>query len=130
MQPGRWGWVQLDLPTELPDTLLLGTLAAKSEWHDNDAGMTFRNGDAIKQFAQVSKVIQQPLKGPMWVRNTKTGASGMYRNFCYSEGAKQWLDRGGKLGQEGVANNEYLVSDPADKLTDSRTKGSTAHDGN
>jgi hypothetical protein len=113
LQPGRWGWVQVDLPIELPDMLLLGTIGAKSDWHDPDAGLTRRSEKAPDLWARVSRVVGKALKGPMWVRNVRTGAARPYRKLQYSEGAKQWLERGWKFRQEGVANTEFLVSDPS-----------------
>lgn len=113
VQPGRWGWVQVDMPIEQGDTLLLGTIAAKSVWHDAETGLTTHNQDALDLFARVSKVVSKGLKGTMWVRNVKTGAAARYRDLRYSEAAKEWLLQGGKLRQEGVANSEFLISDPS-----------------
>jgi hypothetical protein len=111
VQPGRWGWVQIDMPMERGDTLLLGTIGAKSDWHDADAGLTMKNEDALDLFTRVLKVVGKALKGPMWVCNVKTGATRAYRDLRYSEEAKEWLRRGGKLRQEGVANSEFLIGE-------------------
>src|ERR1700686_4718902 len=113
LEPGRWGWVQVDIPIEQGDTLLLGTIGAKSVWHDAESGLTTPNQDALDLFDRVSKVVRKALKGPMWVRNVKTGAARSYRDLRYSHAAKEWLLQGGKLRQEGVANIEFLISDPS-----------------
>jgi len=113
LQPGRWGWVQVDMPIEQGDSLLLGTIAAKSVWHDAETGLTWHNQDALDLFERVSKVIRKAVKGPMWVRNVKTGAARRYRDLRYSQAAREWLLQGGKLSQEGVANSEFLISDPS-----------------
>jgi hypothetical protein len=105
--------VLVDMPTERADTLLLGTIGAKSDWHDPDKGLSMKSDDALNLFARVIKVVGKALKGPMWVRDVKTGATRAYRDLRYSDGAKDWLQRGGELRQEGVANNEFLISDPS-----------------
>lgn len=112
LQPGRWGWVQFDLPVEASATLHLGTIAAKSDWHDADTGRHMRDEAALKLYARIFNVVRRSLRGPMWVRNVKTGAARRYRDLWYSEGARAWVEQGGLLRQEGVANSEFLIADP------------------
>jgi hypothetical protein len=109
-QPGRWGWVQIDLPVENGRTLLLGTIAAKSEWVDGETGLVSRNRSTSTLFNRLAKEMLGGLRTGMRARNVKSGAEDVVKGVQFSSGAEEWVREGGLLRQEGVDNIEYLIS--------------------
>jgi hypothetical protein len=105
IQPGRWGWVQLDLPVEKDRVLFPAVVAARTDWHEGG----FRHDDeaAAKLYRRVVKRLQSLKRGPVIARNVQTGASGPVPNSSYSNGAIEWHRSGGLLGQEGVLNIQF-----------------------
>ncbi len=103
------GWVQVDVPRVVSDTLLLCQIAAKSDWWNRAQSATQENRSSLRFFDKVWRVLKPRLVFPIWATNIRTGASSAYNAIGYSEGAREWYLDGGELGQDGVANIKYEI---------------------
>lgn len=111
--PNQWGLVTCEPPQIIEqDTLLIGNVSSKSDYYgiELDAG-----GSAHRLFSKIKRALKKNLKNPVWIRNIKFSDEGAepVRDIWYSEGTVEWISQGGKLRQRGVANSEFLLSDPA-----------------
>ena len=109
-QPGRWGWVQIDLPVERGGTLLLGTMGAKSSWLETKTGLQRRNESAFRLFNRLAKDMLGGLRTGVRARNMRSGAEDIAKGVQFSFGAEKWVREGGLLRQEGVDNIEFLIN--------------------
>jgi hypothetical protein len=105
LQPGRWGWVQLDLPVEKDKVLFPATIAARTDWQEG--GFRHNNEAAAKLYRGVVKGLQPLKRGAVIAKNVQSGAAGPVPNSYYSSGALEWHRSGGLLRQEGVLNIEF-----------------------
>lgn len=103
------GWVQIDVPRVLDDTLRLCQVGAKSDWWNRAQGVSEENRSSLRLFDKVWRVLRARLMFPVWATNIRTGASSEYKGIGYSEGAAKWQLEGGNLVQEGVANIRYEI---------------------
>ena len=103
------GWVQVDVPRVVSDTLLLCQIAVKSDWWNRAQSATQENRSSLRFFDKVWRVLKPRLVFPIWATNIRTGASSAYNAIGYSEGAREWYLDGGELGQDGVANIKYEI---------------------
>lgn len=106
--PGRLGLVTLDLPIEDGRTLLLSTLASRSDWHGDD-GLRHDNPSCHRLFAALRKSLVPHLRAGCWTRSILTGAIAKNPEVHVSDGARAWVEAGGNLRQRGVANVEFLL---------------------
>jgi hypothetical protein len=109
--PGRLGLVTFDLPTEEGKTLLLSTLASRSDWRGDD-GLRHDNPACHRLFAALRKSLTPHLRAGCWTRSILTGAIAKNPEVHVSEGARAWVEGGGKLRQRGVGNVEFLLEVP------------------
>ncbi len=108
LRPGRLGPVTFDLPMEDRKTLLLSTLASRSDWR-GDCGLHHDNPACHRLFAARRKSLAPQMRAGCWPRSILTGAVAKDPEVHVSEGARAWMQGGGKLGQRRVANVEFLL---------------------
>lgn len=111
LSPGKWGWVELDLPIEDAGSLLLASIGTKSEWVDAQ-GRSYDNPAVLVLFKKITSGFRPLLTGPVWAGQSSSDVWREYRDLRYSECAARWRRSGGHLKQEGVLNVEYEVDDP------------------
>ncbi|MCX4240022.1 hypothetical protein [Paraliomyxa miuraensis] len=105
----RIGWVQIDVPRVVDDTLRLCQVGVKSDWWNKARAVSEENRSSLRFFDKVWRVLRAHLAFPVWATNVRTGASSQYKAIGYSEGAARWYLQGGSLGQEGVVNIKYEI---------------------
>lgn len=116
LRPGKWGWLQCDVPREEGRVLYLAEVAAKSDWYDQQTRQVLENPEALSLFRRVAPYFRRRLRRPVWV-HWAPGAgpeaeASPFRNLGYSAGALEWVRGGGQLAQVGVPNVRYALSDP------------------
>ena len=109
------GWVQIDVPRVLDDTLRLCQVGAKSNWWNKTKSVSEENRSSLRFFDKLWRVLRAHLTFPVWATNVRTGASAEYKTIGYSEGAANWYLEGGSLRQEGVANIKYQIRQSSDR---------------
>ena len=105
--PAKWGWVGLDLPQEVEAVLLLGTLGAKNDWHED--GIRKQKQDSFELFSDVRRILRRGARGSVIARSAITGATGPARGIGVLPGAHAWAAAGGQLGQWGVKNVAFEI---------------------
>jgi hypothetical protein len=101
----------VDLPQEVETVLLLGTLAAKDDWHEE--GVRMHKHDSFALFGNVRRILSRAARGSVIARNVITGATGPARGIGVLPGAHAWAAAGGQLGQWGVKNVAFEIVEPA-----------------
>ncbi len=116
--PAAWGWLDIDVPTEVGSILFLAHMAARSDWWDEQKRQVLDNPESLSLFRKVAPLFRKRLKRPVWSYNVALGGEpGMTRNIWYSEGAAEWVRDGGQLRQGAVAwdrptNSRFLIDKP------------------
>lgn len=111
LRPGELGWVQLDAPREIGNTLYLVQMAAKSDWFNDKEQHLSENPAALALYAKFLPHLRRDLKSPCWGWNIKEDSEPQeYPNVRYTKGAKAWEQRGGELRQEGVKNVRFSTT--------------------
>ncbi len=112
--PGLLGWVIVGVPRVEGSCLFSVTLAARSDWWDRAQDQVLEKKDALRRYDRIWRRWKSHVFTPMLVRHIPTGAAGLVTRVGYSAGAAEWVRQGGILRQEGTANNEYLLPEPAE----------------
>lgn len=107
--PGQLGWVQVDVPREAGESLLLCQMAAKSDWFDSETSSVEDNQQAIRLFEKVWRQLKGSLAFPIWVRNVVTDAESPYRAIGCTDGAAKRFREGWQLRQEGAENLRFEI---------------------
>ena len=107
IQPGRWGWVQFDLPLEHGDRLYAATVRAITSWHLPGSSVVADNPSSLALFKIVAGRARRIATAAAVVRNIKFGGEGRASNTWCTLGAQEWVKRGGFLMQEGVENTRF-----------------------
>src|SRR6266542_4889014 len=100
LRAAEWGWVQIDVPTVDGNALYLADVGAKSDFYDEQTNQMLENPTSISLFTAVANVIRKRLKRPVYKYSpTFGGGYSVTRGIGYTDGAKEWEDRGGVLAQ-------------------------------
>ena len=110
--PGQLGWIVADRPRTQGSVLYLGTIAARSDWTD-DEGVQHESEAAHRIYAQVSRIFKEGLYSPVFATNSKTGRSARYQDIWFSADAAAWERAGNQLKQEGVEGVSFCVAAPS-----------------
>jgi hypothetical protein len=113
LHPGKWGWVDAEIPREEDLTLLMSSIGAKSNWYDTELHAILENAESLHLFRAIAPSFRKHLHRPVWVSNVLGDTPQPYQNLGYSDGAAQWVAEGGVLRQSGVANIRYHIKPPA-----------------
>jgi hypothetical protein len=108
LEPGKLGLLQVDLPREESGVLMMGQLAVKTDWFDRATQSLSDNPKLLPFFRRVSSALKKQLMTPVVGENILTGKTSIYRNIWYSQLAKDFVAKGGRLMQEGVKNVRFL----------------------
>ena len=105
------GTALFSLPKEAGEVLYKATLAARSDWFDDD-------WEQVREqlFKRAAPRLRKLLKRPVWVVDLHTGEAAPEQRLGYTAGAEDWVSRSGKLAQVGVANVGFALTDPAAPL--------------
>ena len=90
----------------------MSSISIKTEWYDSDLGEVIMDESQLKLYNQLIAKIKPFIKRPVWVYNANGGPARPYRDLGYSDGAKAWLEQGGEVRQEGVANARFSFDEP------------------
>ncbi|MCZ7586784.1 MAG: hypothetical protein M5R36_27515 [Deltaproteobacteria bacterium] len=107
LEPGKNGWVQLDVPRTDGQCLLACQPSTKSDWWDAKEQKVIDNPAAIKLFEKFWRKWKKHFTYPTIVKNTKIGASALYRDIGYSQGAAEWYRNGGRIVPRG--SSQYHI---------------------
>ncbi len=108
-QPGRLSLLQIDLPRQCGNVLLIGQLAVKTDWFDERTGGLSDNPRVMPFFKSVASRLRKHLMSPVLAENIMTGGKAVYRNIGYTLSAKAFAEEGGEWMQEGVNNIRYRI---------------------
>jgi hypothetical protein len=89
----------------------MGELSSKSDWFDAETGETHEVRTVHQLFDRCANRLRPMLEFPIWARNIVTGGSARYDKIGFSVGAREWIESGGELRQEGVKNVVYSLID-------------------
>lgn len=108
--PGKFGWLQFDIPKRSGKQLFVADFAMKSDWYDEKSKNVLVNTQLARVYRRLRKRLRDLLGSPVWARNVKTGGASAYSDMGISLGAAQWEKEGGELRQCGVENIRFYAS--------------------
>ena len=108
--PGKFGWLQFDIPKRSGKQLFLADFAMKSDWYDEKSKKVLVNTQLARVYRRLRKRLRNLLGSPVWARNIKTGGAAAYSDMGISPGAEHWEKEGGELRQRGVENIRFYAS--------------------
>lgn len=106
---GQLGWIQMDIPKAIGNTLFGIQIACKTDYFNENTGMIVSNPMSRRIFDRFWRRWKRHFTFPMVCRNRITHAEGLYRSIGCSQGAQGWLRKGGILRQVGVKNIEFVL---------------------
>ena len=112
LAPAPLGWVQFDLPKVNDGQLFIGTLSAKSDWLNPMTKKVEEFPNVLELFKAVAKEFKRCLSFPVWAWDVNTRKSNSYTTIGFTSGAKEFVEQGGQLRQEGVENVMFGVTAP------------------
>lgn len=111
--PAKWGLVLLDLPFCQDGVLTMTVLSSRNDWTEDD-GRRGHLATAGRLHKRIKSFLREylELEFPVWAGNRQTKKWEKYKDIGYTKGAASFIEKGGHLKQEGVANVEFFLAPP------------------
>lgn len=103
----KLGLVQITLPVISNDTLMISSIATKSDWYEGT--VKYDNKDLVALFKKIKSIVIKNTFPSVSARNIVTGVERLYPDIRFSEKAKAFYCSGGKLMQMGVNNVHFNI---------------------
>lgn len=110
--PARLGWVQVDLPREVDDQLLLAQVATKTDWYNPETDAIAENKEVVALHKKITSLLKKHVTFPVWAYNVKHPEPHVYHDIGFSRSAREFANEGGELVQEGVDNVRFTIEKP------------------
>jgi hypothetical protein len=108
--PGELGWIQVELPRENNNILLMSDIGIKTDWYDSEKEIIYDNKELLPLYNKFASKLRKKFKFPAKLyRIDNPKKLFICRGIGFTDAVQEFEKHGGELMQYGVLKQRFTT---------------------